>query len=99
MRKKQWVTNLELQGMQRRMQEQTHGHVPSDNESEDGQWFLGFDEKVGDVFMEDIRVVVEDIGNQHENAEFGFKIKEDLLEYKKYILKNMLEIRKLQPCS
>ena len=50
MRKKQWVTNLELQGMQRRMQEQTHGHVPSDNEREDGQWFLGFDEKVGDVF-------------------------------------------------
>ena len=47
-------------------------------------------------------MVVEDIGNRHENIEFGFKIKEELLEDEKEMLKNMLEIRKLDrirlPC-
>ena len=38
------------------------------------------------------RVVVEDISNQHENAEFGFRIKEELLEDEKEMLKNMSEI-------
>ena len=40
-------------------------------------------------------MLVEDIGNQHENAEFAFRIKEELLEHEKKMLKNMLEIRKL----
>ena len=39
-----------------------YGHVPNDSESEDEQWFLGFDEKGGDVFLKDVRVAVEDIG-------------------------------------
>ena len=37
---------------------------------------------------------VEDIGNQHEYVEFGFKIKEDLLEDEKEIVINMSNIRK-----
>ena len=42
--------------------------------------------------MKDVRVVVEDIGNQHEDVEFGFRIKEQLLEDEKQMLKSMLEI-------
>ena len=44
--------------------------------------------------MKDVRVVVEDIVNRHENVEFGFRIKEELLEDDKEMLKNMSEIRK-----
>ena len=67
-RKKQWLRKLELEQMQRRREDKPHGHVPNDSESEDEQWFLGFDEKGGDV------------GNRHENVEFGFRIKEELRE-------------------
>ena len=34
-RKKQWLTNLELEEIQRRTEDEPHGHVPSDRESED----------------------------------------------------------------
>ena len=40
-------------------------------------------------------MVVEDIGNQHENVEFGFRINEELHEDWKEMLKNMSEIWKL----
>ena len=40
-------------------------------------------------------MVVEDIGNKHKNVEFGFRIKEDLLEDENEMVKNMSEIRKL----
>ena len=47
-------------------------------------------------------MVLEDIGNQHENVDFGFRIKEELLEDEQEMLKNMSEIRKLDrtrlPC-
>ena len=47
-------------------------------------------------------MVVEDIGNQHENSEFSLRIKEELLEDEKEMLKNMSEIQKLErtrlPC-
>ena len=79
-RKKQSLTNLELEEIQRRIEDEPHGHVPRDSESEDEQCFLGFDEKSGDVFLRDVRVFVEDIGNHHENFEFVFRIKEELLE-------------------
>ena len=39
-------------------------------------------------------MVVEDIGNQHENAEFGFRNKEELLEDAKKMLKNLSEVRR-----
>ena len=45
---------------------------------------------------------VEDIGNRHENAGVGVRIKEELQEDEKEMLKNMSEIRKLDktrlPC-
>ena len=89
--KKQWFTKLELEEIQR-IEGEPHGHVPNDSESEDEQWFLEFDEKGGDVFLKDVRVIVEDIGNRHENVEFGFRIKEELQEDEKEMLKNMSEI-------
>ena len=96
-KKKQWLLNLELEEIQRRIEDKRkpHAHVPSDSESEDEPWFLGFHEKRGDVFLKDVSVVVEDIGNQHENVEFGFNIKDELLEDKIGMLKNVSEIRKL----
>ena len=101
-KKKQWLTNLELEEIKRRIEDEPHGHVPNDSESKDEQWFLGFDEKSGDVFLKEVRVVVEDISNQHENVVFGFRIKEELLEDEKEMLRNMSEIRKLHitglPC-
>ena len=76
-RKKQWLTKLELEQIQRSREDKPHGVVSNDSESEDEQWLLGFDEKGGDVFRKDLRVAVEDIGNRHENAEFGFRIKKE----------------------
>ena len=89
------MRNLELEEIQRKIEDEQDGHVPSDSESEDEQWFLGFNEKGGDVFLKDVRVVVEDIGYQHENVKFGFRIKGKLLEDEKGMLKNMSDIRKL----
>ena len=47
-------------------------------------------------------MVVEDIGNRHENSKFGFRIKKELQEDEKEMVKNMSEIRKLDrtrlPC-
>ena len=93
MRKKQSLTDLELKEMQRRIEDEPHDHVPSDSKIEDKQWFLGFDEKGGDLVLQDVRMVVEDIGNRHENVEFGLKIKEELLEVENEMLKNMSENR------
>ena len=61
----------------------TWSYLPNDNESEVEHWFLGFSEKGGDVFLKDVRVVAENIGNRHENVEFGFRIKEELPEDEK----------------
>ena len=44
-RKKQWLANLELEQIQRRIEDEPHGDILSDCESEDGQYFLGFDER------------------------------------------------------
>ena len=33
-RKKQWLTNLELEEIQRRIEDEPHGHVLNDSESE-----------------------------------------------------------------
>ena len=81
--KKHWLTNLELEEIQRRIDDKPHGHVPSDSEGEDEERFLGFDEKGEEVFLKDVRVVVEDIGKRYENVEFGFRIKEELLQDEK----------------
>ena len=101
-RKKQWLTKLELEEIQRKVEDESHSCVPNDSESEDEQWYLGFNKKGGDVFLKDVRVVVEDIGNCIENVEFGFRIKEELQEDEKEMLKNMSEIGKLDrtrlPC-
>ena len=47
-------------------------------------------------------MVVEDIGNRHENSKFGFRIKKELQEDEKEMVKNMSEIQKLDrtrlPC-
>ena len=67
--------NLKLEEIQRRIEGQPQGNVPSDSESKDEQCFLGFDEKDGDVFLKNVRVVVEDIANCHENVKFSFRIK------------------------
>ena len=38
-RKKQWLTKLELEEIQRRIEDEPHDHVPNDSKSEDEQWF------------------------------------------------------------
>ena len=48
---------------------------------------LGFNKKGGDVFLKDVRVVVEEIGNQHESVDVGFRIKDKLQEDKKEMQK------------
>ena len=40
-----WLTKLELEEIQRRIEDEVHDVVPNDSESEDEQWLLGFDEK------------------------------------------------------
>ena len=44
-------------------------------------------------------MVVEDIGSQHENVEFGLGIKEELLEDEKGMRKDMSEMWELQPVT
>ena len=90
-RKKQWLMKLELEKIQSKIEDKIHDHIPNDSKSEDEQWFFGFSEKGGNVLVKDVRVVVKDI-NQHKNVEFSFKIKEELLEDEKEMLKNMSEI-------
>ena len=36
-RKKQWLTKLKFEEIQRRIKEEPHGHVPNDSKSEDEQ--------------------------------------------------------------
>ena len=80
---------MQLEEIQRRIENESHGHVPNDSESEDEHWFLDFDEKGANLFLKEFRVVVEDIDNQHKNLEFGFRIKEELLDDGKEMLRNM----------
>ena len=94
-RKKHWLTKLELEEIQRRIEDEPHGHVPDDSESKNEQWLLTFHEKSGDVFLKYVRVVVEDIGNRYENVEFGFRIKKELQEDERKMQKNMSDIRNL----
>ena len=94
-RKKHWLTKLELEEIQRRKEDEPHGHVPDDSESKNEQWLLTFHEKSGDVFLKYVRVVVEDIGNRYENVEFGFRIKKELQEDERKMQKNMSDIRNL----
>ena len=84
---------MEFEEIQRRIEEKPHGHLTNDSKSEDQQWFLGFDENGGNVCLKDVIVVVEDIGNRHENVEFGLRIKEELLEDEKNNEKNVRDLK------
>ena len=51
---------MELDEIQRRIEDEPHGsHLKNNSENEEKQWFLGFAEKGGDVFLKDVRMVVE----------------------------------------
>ena len=41
----------EIEEIKRRTEDELQGHVPNDSESENEQWFLGFNEKGGDVIL------------------------------------------------
>ena len=84
---------MEFEEIQRRIEEKPHGHLTNDSKSEDQQWFLGFDENGGNVCLKDVIVLVEDIGNRHENVEFGLRIKEELLEDEKNNEKNVRDLK------
>ena len=84
---------MEFEEIQRRIEDKPHGHLTNDSKSEDQQWFLGFDENGGNVCLKDVIVVVEDIGNRHENVEFGLRIKEELLEDEKNNEKNVRDLK------
>ena len=79
-------------GTSRNTEDKPHGHVPDDSESKNEQWLLAFHEKGGDIFLKDVRVVAEDIGNRYENGEFGFRIKKELQGDERKMQKNMSEI-------
>ena len=91
-RMEQWLKKSELEEIQRKIEDKSHGHIPNDSKNEGEQWFLGFNRKGSEVFLKDVRVFAQNIGNRNENVEFGFRIKEELLEDKKEMLKNMSEI-------
>ena len=91
----QWLKKSELEEIQRKIEDKSHGHIPNDSKSEGEQWFLGFNEKDSEVFLKDVRVFAQNIGNRNEKVEFGFRIKEELLEDKKEMLRNMSETRNL----
>lgn len=44
------------------------------------------------TFLKNVRVVIGDIGNQNKNVEFPFRIKKELQEDEKNMLRNMSEI-------
>ena len=58
-RKKQRLTKLELEEIQRRIEDEPHSYVPNDSDSEDEQYFLGFNEKDGDVFLKNKTLVTD----------------------------------------
>ena len=84
---------MEFEQIQRKIEDEPHGHVPNDSKSKDEQWLLYFDENGRFVFLKDVRVVVEDTGNQHENVECGFKIKKKLLEMRKKCWKHVRDLK------
>ena len=87
---------MELDEIQRRIEDEPLDHVQNDSKSKDEQWFSYFDKKKGgDVFLKVVRVVVEDISNRHNNFAFGFRIKEKVLEDENQMFKNMSKIWKL----
>ena len=52
---------MELDEIQRRIEDEPHGsHLKNNSENKEKQWFLGFAEKGGDVFLKDVRMVVEE---------------------------------------
>ena len=81
-----------MRNTEKKIEDEPHSHALNDSKSENEQCFLSFGEKGGDVFLKNVRVVVEDIGNRHENVVLGFRIKEELQEDAKEMLKNMSEI-------
>ena len=57
--KRKWLSDLELQEIQRNIEDIRNAEVRMENDEDEG-WFLGFHHEGQDVFMEECEVVLED---------------------------------------
>ena len=57
--KRKWLSDLELEEIQRNIKDIGNGEVGLENDEDEG-WFLGFDHEGQDVFMKECEVALED---------------------------------------
>ena len=57
--KRKWLSDLELEEIQRNFQDIGYGDVGLESDEDEG-WFLGFDHEGQDVLMKECEVVLED---------------------------------------
>ena len=74
--KRKWLSNLELEEIQRNIEDIGYGEVALEGDEDEG-WFLGFDHGGQDLFMEECEVVLEDcvVPNVEEEGSTFFVIK------------------------
>ena len=74
--KRKWLSDLELEEIQRNIEDIGRGKVGLESDEDDG-WFLGFDHKRQNVFMKECEVVLENciVANVDEERSNVFVIK------------------------
>ena len=74
--KRKWLSDLELEEIQRNIEDIGRGKVGLESDEDDG-WFLGFDHKRQNVFMKECEVVLENciVANVDEERSSVFVIK------------------------
>ena len=74
--KRKWLSDLELEEIQRSIEDIRNGEVGLESDVDEG-WFLGFDHEGQDVFMKECEVVLEDcmVPNVEEERSNAFVIK------------------------
>ena len=74
--KRKWLSDLELEEIQRSITDIGNGEVGLESDEDEG-WFLGFDHEGQDVFMKECDVVLEDcmVPNDEEERSNVFVIK------------------------
>ena len=80
--KRKWLSDLELEELQRNIEDIRNGEVGLESNVDEGR-FLGFDHETQDVFMKESQVVLEDcmVPNVEEEGSNVFVIKMNMQNY------------------
>lgn len=84
---KKWLPEVELEEIQRNLEDLYHGVEDSENR---GEWFRDFGEDRKDLFMKDCQVVLQDVGKQSKIT--NTKSYEYLSDEEKYFVAKMSNV-------